>query len=59
MTTKDTHISLIRQGDTVLHDGKVKTVSGTDRKRGFMGVTIFGDSYRMGTIPVKLVVDLR
>lgn len=47
------HISVIRTGDTVEINGHLKTVCGKDIKRDpFMGVTLFGDSYRLGTVPV-------
>ncbi|KKN51765.1 hypothetical protein LCGC14_0619420 [marine sediment metagenome] len=49
------HISLIRAGDTIDHCGKHRTVCTKDIKRGFCGITIFGDSYRLGTIPVAVV----
>ena len=49
---KEVHIKVIRTGDTVEHCGKVMTVCSSDIKRGFMGKTIFGDSYRLGTLPV-------
>lgn len=55
-----THISLIRSGDTVLHNGEVKTVCSTDiKKDAFMGITIFGDSYRIGYKAVQCVVFKR
>lgn len=48
------HISEIRPGDTILHiDGNIRTVCRSNIKNNFMGITIFGDSYRLGTIPVK------
>jgi hypothetical protein len=50
------HISLIKNGDTVIHNGNEMTVNNHDIKFGFMGTTLFGDSYRMGTIPVQVVV---
>jgi len=54
---EDTHISQIRVGDTVEHNGEIKTISGTNIKRcSFMGTSIFGDSYRIGRIPVKKVI---
>lgn len=56
MKTIDVHISTIQPGDTVLHYGEVKTVGIKNRKRGFMGVTLFGDSYRLGTQLVKKVI---
>lgn len=49
MNTKQVHISTIRQGDTVMHNGEMTTISGTDIKYdSFMGTSIFGDSYRLG-----------
>lgn len=49
----------VNPGDTVLHDGIETTVCRTDiRKCHFMGVTLFGDSYRLGTKPVTLVTRL-
>lgn len=49
------HISQIRLGDTILHtDGKVRTVCRKDITRNnFTGISLFGDSYRLGTMPVK------
>ena len=56
MTTKQVHISTIRQGDTVIHNNIMKTVSGTDIKNDiFMGTSIFGDSYKIGNKKVTLV----
>lgn len=53
--TVNTHINMIRAGDTVLHNGKLRTVCNSDIKfRGFMGTTLFGDSYRLGTVLVQL-----
>lgn len=50
------HIDNIMPGDTVEHNGKMMTVCRSDIKRGtFMGTTLFGDSYRLGRIPVKKV----
>ena len=51
-----THIDLIRPGDTVLVDDHLKTVSPGDTKEGFMGTTLWGDSYRLGTLPVKRAI---
>lgn len=50
------HISLIKNGDTVIHNGNEMTVNNHNIKSGFCGTTLFGDSYRMGTIPVQVVV---
>lgn len=49
------HISQIRPGDTILHtDGKVRTVCSKDITRdSFIEISLFGDSYRLGTMPVK------
>jgi len=48
-TIKKVHISTIRQGDTIFHNEAWRTVSGTDIKYSqFMGVTLFGDSYKLG-----------
>ena len=48
---------MIRQGDTVIHNGVEKTVSGTDIKRdSFMGTSIFGDSYKLGHKLVSVVI---
>lgn len=52
----DVDKELIRVGDTIYHDGKLQTVSPGDiRRGGFMGLTIFGDSYRLGRQKVKRV----
>ena len=48
------HISQISAGDTILHNGREMTVCEHDIKRGFCGITIFGDSYRLGTVPVEV-----
>lgn len=50
-----THVDLIHPGDTVLIDGHLKTVSPSNIKRGFMGTTLWGDSYKLGTTPVQRV----
>ena len=49
------HISRIRIGDTIQHtDGTIKTVGKNNIKNSpFMGITLFGDSYRLGTLLVK------
>lgn len=50
------HISGIRQGDTVVHNGEALTVSGNNIKRdSFMGTSIFGDSYNIGHKPVYIL----
>ena len=51
------HISTITAGDIILClDGRERTVNKEFIKKGFMGVTLFGDSYRLGTLPVQKVV---
>ncbi len=51
------HISTISAGDTVLHQGKLRTVCRRDIKRSdFFGLMLFGDSYNLGTVPVKKVI---
>lgn len=52
---KDTHISLIQPGDTVIHYGTMKTVTKPNISGGFCGKTLWGDSYMSGHRPVKLV----
>lgn len=47
--TKKVHISTIKHGDTILHVDGIRTVSNNNIKRGFTGITLFGDSYRLGT----------
>lgn len=51
-----THINLIRPGDTIEVDGHLKTVSPGAIGKGFMGKTLWGDSYRLGTLPVRRAV---
>lgn len=61
MQTKKVHISLISQGDVVLcHDSKERTVCKKDIKRdNFMGITLFGDSYKLGRELVTKVLYTR
>lgn len=54
------HISQISIGDTIKHDGEIRTVSGTNIKRdSFMGRTLFGDSYNLGTKSVEKIIILK
>lgn len=55
--TRPVHIDTVRIGDTVrCPDGKVRTVGPQNLKRGgFMGTTLWGDSYKLGTSAVELV----
>lgn len=51
-----THIDNIKVGDTVKHNGNIITVSGNNIEYNtFMGTTIFGDSYKLGTKPVEKI----
>ena len=44
-----THISNIKVGDTIIHNGEMKTISGNNIKQdSFIGTTLFGDSYHIG-----------
>jgi hypothetical protein len=55
----EVHISSISIGDTIIcdSDGLERTVGKGNIKRGsFMGISIFGDSYRLGTVLVKKVL---
>lgn len=48
-TEEEVHISKIKAGDTIMHNGVLTTVSGNNIKTcSFMGITLFGDSYRSG-----------
>jgi hypothetical protein len=56
MTKISAHISDIKAGDTVEHNGGLRTVCQRDIKRDpFMGTSLFGDTYRCGTRPVTVV----
>lgn len=58
--TEDVHISTIRPGDTVFHNGKAMTVCKRDIiKGGFCGTALFGYSYRSGYEPVKKYVGIK
>lgn len=53
----EVHISTIKSGDTILHtDNKITTVCNNNIKKGFCGITLFGDSYRIGTLLVKKIL---
>ena len=57
MATEEVHISRIMPGDTIYHNGKEMTVCKKDITRDdFMGISIFGDCYRLGTTPVLRVL---
>jgi len=47
--TTQVHISQIKVGDTIFHNGKARTVCNRVLKTcEFMGTTLFGDSYSIG-----------
>ena len=47
------HISTIKIGDTVLHNGKLRTVcKRVIRRCPFMGISLWGDCYNLGYKPV-------
>ncbi len=49
-----TPLNQIKAGDTVLHDGKLKTVSPCAIKLDpFMGVSVWGDSYHVKRKMIK------
>lgn len=53
-----TDIDLIQVGDLILHNGRIRTICKKDiDKHTFMGTTIFGDSYNLGYIPVKKIIN--
>lgn len=53
------HKNCIKIGDIILcKDGKVRTVCRNNITNGFMGLCLFGDSYRLGQEPVKKITDL-
>lgn len=54
------HKDDIRVGDTILcADGLMRTVCRNNISNGFCGTCLFGDSYRLGHLPVKKVVIKR
>lgn len=56
-TIKHVNINQIRHGDTIIHNGEMKTVDRHYIKSSdFMGTTLFGDSYMLGTKPVQKVI---
>jgi hypothetical protein len=57
VAVRKTDIALIRAADTVFHQGIARTVCPGDlRHDGFMGRTLFGDSYVLGRRPVMRLV---
>ena len=51
------NINTIKPGDTVRYNGDLRTVCRGDIKRdSFMGITLFGDCFRLGNQPVERVI---
>lgn len=51
------NISRISPGDTIVLDGKITTVNKENIKKcSFMGTTLFGDSYKLGSELVEKVI---
>ena len=60
MKTKLVHKSEIKIGDTVIHNGELRTVDKQSISRDeFMGLLLFGDSYHMGCKMVELVEEVK
>jgi|GEM_PF-2021692 len=54
-TVTQKHISLIQAGDYVVVEGELQGVGRKDLQTGgFMGTTLFGDSYRGGRVLVDV-----
>jgi hypothetical protein len=54
---EEVHISTIESGNTILHNGEIKTVSKINiKKSDFMKTSIFGDSYNLGYKKVKKII---
>jgi hypothetical protein len=54
---KEVHISTIKWGDTVIHNGDMVTVGKNNIKHGgFLGSSLWGDSYKAGHTPVKKII---
>ncbi len=55
--TEQVHISKISAGDTIIHvDGNIRTVCKNNLSIGFMGRSLFGDSYKSGHTLVTRVL---
>ncbi|ARA26127.1 hypothetical protein A4T39_04755 [Enterobacter hormaechei] len=57
MRIVECHISQIKPGETVEHEGQLRTVS--KRNIGwteFFGTSLFGDNYQLGTLKVRKVI---
>jgi hypothetical protein len=59
MTTEQVHISRIKAGDTIIHNGVLTTVCANNIKFDtFIGTSLFGDSYNMGYKKVTRVLKI-
>lgn len=57
---RNVHKDTIKVGDTILcSDGLMRTVCRNNITSGFCGTCIFGDSYKLGRLPVKKVIIKR
>jgi len=58
MKTQLIHIDQVQPGDCIqCTDGELRTINKSHIKRGgFMGTTIWGDSYFLGNIKVKKIL---
>jgi len=57
--TDKIHISQVRAGDTIFHDGHDRMVCGSNITGGsgdFMGFGVFGDCYKLGYKPVTRII---
>lgn len=60
MKTKMVHKSEVKIGDTVIHRGYIRTVNAnTFSKDEFMGLLLWGDSYRLGQEMVEVIIDVK
>lgn len=59
-TIVEKHISEIVPGDTIVCNGELYTVTAKNIKSdSFMGLTVFGNSYKSGHQPVQVATNLR
>ena len=59
-TKTERHISKVKRGDTILHNGELKTLTDSNIKHcPFMGISIWGDSYHCGSKPVIVISNLK
>ena len=55
-TVQEVHITRIKPGDSILYNGVIRTVCAENIKNSpGIGITLFGDSYRLGYLPVMRV----